>query len=376
MTRWSRSRMYQIVFFCISVLFLLDAVFLHNLIPWNSSQADTGTTSRVNAGIAHDVHISMPSIPRDIRSRSNFDGNFHDKNSIDTHESTIPKIIHQTWDTEHIPQIFHKWMVTWHKHNPDWKYWFWTLDEVRQFVTKEYPYFLKIYDLYTADIFRSDVLRYLILYKYGGMYMDLDMEALKPLDNWTYGFNCIVSEETYEHPFVVREADPPGNIVNGFIASRPGHPFIKLAIDSLEEFSGYYFGDYMHATGPFFFNAVLDRYLLELVNGNKLNNSVNDVTIIPPKYFFPTYDPSESDIISNRCFPGRYELLKEPAQITCKELLKTFLRRIPVEESYTDHHWVHAYMFNAEWKKKDTKHIHEIIPNAVLRHVWTYILMR
>ena len=356
---------------CLVGIFVLDTIFFHYLIQWGR---DSLNRRQIRLAVIDDVELNTDrsdqiSSNADVRSRATFWGQFPLTIKGSVGKPTIPKIIHQTWDTEDIPETFHRWIVTWKRLHPDWSYWFWTLKEIRRFVAKEYPEFLNLYDLYTEDIFRSDVMRYLVLYKYGGIYVDLDMEALKPLDIWTHNFNCIVSEETYEHPFVVREADPPANIVNGFIACRPGHPFLKSAIDSLEEFAGFYFGDYLHATGPFFLDAVLERYLIKMQNASHMRSDSVDITIVPPKYFFPTYDPSESDLITGRCFPGAYQLLKEPAKITCKELLKTFLRRTPGVDSYTDHHWVHAYMFHPDWKKKNTKLITEIVPSAITKHV-------
>ena len=355
---------------CAVGIIILDVVFFNSWMHWATNSSDR---HQISMSIIRDAELDfVPVTPNDdIRSRATFWGQIPliKKGSGSADKPLIPKIFHQTWDTEDIPEVFHKWIVTWKKLHPDWSYWFWTLKEIRNFVVAEYPELLSLYDVYTEDIFRSDVMRYLVLYKFGGVYVDLDMEPLMPLDNWTYNFNCIVSEETYEHPFVVREADPPANILNGFIACRPRHPFLKLAIDSLEEFAGFYFGDYLHATGPFFLDAVLGRYLTKLQNDSHQRNDADNITVVPPKYFFPTYDPSESDLITARCFPGVYQTLKQPAQMTCKELLKTFLRRTPGADSYADHHWVHAYMFHPDWKKKNTKLITDLVPSAVINHV-------
>ena len=38
-----------------------------------------------------------------------------------------------------------------------------------------------------------------------GIYADLDLEALKPLDNWTYNHHCILPEETYAHPYLLNK---------------------------------------------------------------------------------------------------------------------------------------------------------------------------
>jgi len=107
----------------------------------------------------------------------------------------IPHIIHQVWDTNMVPMRYEKWIKTWKALHPTWEHWFWTLDDVRDLVVKHYSDHLVLYDSYQEPIFRADVMRYFVLHRFGGIYVDLDMEALKPLDNWTFHYNCLVSEE-------------------------------------------------------------------------------------------------------------------------------------------------------------------------------------
>jgi mannosyltransferase OCH1-like enzyme len=51
---------------------------------------------------------------------------------------------------------------------------FWTDDRARAFIAEEYPCFLEIFDSYPYPIQRADVIRYLILAYFGGIYIDLD----------------------------------------------------------------------------------------------------------------------------------------------------------------------------------------------------------
>jgi len=270
----------------------------------------------------------------------------------------IPRRLHQVWDTDRIPTRFEKWMRTWKVVNPDWEYWFWTLDAVRSLIVRDFREFLVLYDSYTAPIFRADFMRYFVLYTYGGVYMDLDMDALKPLDNWTTTYNCIVSEENYEHVFVIHELEQP-NIVNGILACRANHPLFKLAIDSLQNAAQRYFDDPLKATGPLFFNSVFQNFLLN-------STEVKDVTVVPPMYFLPTYDDSESDTISGKCSPARMRSLPGKGQMLCRQLGAKSFRNDISSLAYTNHHWIHAYMFDETWKKTNTLNVRTIIPSAKL----------
>jgi mannosyltransferase OCH1-like enzyme len=49
----------------------------------------------------------------------------------------------------------------------------------RDFIAKEYPWFLSTYDGYAFPIQRVDTVRYFILRHYGGIYLDLDNVSLR-----------------------------------------------------------------------------------------------------------------------------------------------------------------------------------------------------
>lgn len=86
----------------------------------------------------------------------------------------IPKIIHQTWKTKHIPkefQSYHKKIKTTFK---EFEHILWTDKDNRDFIEEKFSWFLPIYDGYKKNIERVDAVRYFILYEYGGIYMDLD----------------------------------------------------------------------------------------------------------------------------------------------------------------------------------------------------------
>ena len=51
---------------------------------------------------------------------------------------------------------------------------------------QHFPHWVSdLYDHYPHDINRADMRKYIILYVYGGVYADLDVECVKPLYNLT-----------------------------------------------------------------------------------------------------------------------------------------------------------------------------------------------
>ena len=92
----------------------------------------------------------------------------------------IPKILIQTWKTRRLPDQFAEWSSTWKTLNPEFIYMFFDDGDCFRFVHKNYPEYLDLYESLIA-IEKADVFRYLVLHKYGGVYVDMDTSCFKPI---------------------------------------------------------------------------------------------------------------------------------------------------------------------------------------------------
>ena len=277
----------------------------------------------------------------------------------------IPHIIHQVWDSNiTMPGKVLDWVESWRTNHPEWQYWLWTPVTGRQLISDLYPDYLTLYDSYTEEIFRIDAMRLFMLYTFGGVYVDLDMLSIKPMDAWTYSHDCILTHETYEHSFIVSDKTEP-NIVNGFMACRPRHPFFAHAIKSLPQAARDYFGDFLQATGPFFMDRVLKHWRATNKTTDENISHNNRVSVIHPKYFLPTYDPTLDDVISSKCSPHRVDELSDIAKALCQEQWATLFSNIPNNASYADHKWVNFYMYGEQWKHKNAQNITQSLHSTV-----------
>jgi inositol phosphorylceramide mannosyltransferase catalytic subunit len=194
----------------------------------------------------------------------------------------IPKIIHQIWLGSSIPVQYEKWMNTW-KNWEGWDYHLWTDKD------------LETLDLQNSKEFRqsqnfgekSDLLRYEILYQFGGLYVDIDFECLDP-----DFFNFAVKEYAYFSgidPLDISEF----RCENALLASTPGHPFIKKLMDEIP--INQYKRGTLNKTGPHYLTRQVDKYwdLLE------------DGIIFPPSFFYPisNHDLIGQEILSSFFFP-------------------------------------------------------------------------
>ncbi len=169
----------------------------------------------------------------------------------------IPRIIHQTWKTASIPEKFRWDFESWREFHPEWQFMFWDDSDLETFVRKEHPDLLSLYLSYPQQINRVMLARYLILRKFGGVFVDIDLECLKSVEPLLINWPLFLSNEPpshHDHPIAVRRKIQQ-LVGTSFLASIPNHPFWDCLIGRLSEFSGMY--DPLEATGSIFLSSVL-----------------------------------------------------------------------------------------------------------------------
>ncbi|MBN1148032.1 MAG: glycosyltransferase [Anaerolineales bacterium] len=189
---------------------------------------------------------------------------------------SIPPILHQTWKDENLPLEFVKYQRTWQERHPDWAYRLWTDADNREFLRQHYPWFLPIYYGYTEPIKRADAVRYFILHHYGGVYVDLDFECLRPLEPLLAGKQVVFGLEPDEH----LEIHFPGGrglrqiVCNAFMSSIPGHPFWEHVFKQLVAY--HKSPGPLDATGPFLLTRAYESY------ANKRDISLETADLLYP----------------------------------------------------------------------------------------------
>ena len=196
----------------------------------------------------------------------------------------ITKIIHQIWSgiDGPLPEQFEILGQTWKRDYPDWKYELWDHDKMNQFILDYYPQYWDLYNKYPYNVQRWDVIRYLILYKIGGMYVDFDYESIEPMDKIIAGKYCCFSVETeYKDPGTGHDIYIHNNAL---MLSVPNHPYMKKIIEIV-------FSEKMVNHNP----HPKDRCVLYTTGPMMLNNLYNSleedeketVFLIPAKHVTP-----------------------------------------------------------------------------------------
>jgi hypothetical protein len=207
-------------------------------------------------------------------------------------EREIPKIIHYCWfGGNPLPELAQKCIASWKKFLPDYeiKEWNESNFNVYQSVYSAEAYRLKKY----AHV--SDYARLWILYHYGGVYFDTDVEVIRPLDDILakgsfLGFECQEG---------VADDNPNGNVNPGLgVGVYKGHPFYGRLVDYYEHihfvrWDGKNTGNIIQHVTQF-----LDYKNQKLLEGGVVH--VNDLYIYPIEYFCPrNYFTGEMNITEN-----------------------------------------------------------------------------
>ena len=177
----------------------------------------------------------------------------------------IPKVIHYCWfGGNPLPSSAKKCINSWKKFCPDYKIIEW--DETN-FDVQCNKYCTEMYER-KKWAFLSDYARLKIVYEQGGIYLDTDVEVVKPLDD-LLKHNAFMGIDTT-------------NLVAtglGFGAVA-GHPFLKKNIECYEAISNY--------DAPPLNSHITTDILKRNKQFDKYSNKVQyieDVNIYPPEFF-------------------------------------------------------------------------------------------
>ncbi|KAL4218729.1 hypothetical protein ACF0H5_021317 [Mactra antiquata] len=303
----------------------------------------------------------------------------------------IPHIVHQIFNTPRIPKRYTNMVKSFHKKNPQWTYMFWTYDSGRNLIKEKHPYILKVYDGFGNSVKKADMLRYVVLYEYGGIYADLDVLNLRSLDNVTLTYACMLSAEPIEHVALLYKT--PFILLNGIILCRPRHPFFERVLSNLV--TANVTGEPIRTTGPLY---ITKQYMLynELTvvdfwendkkvdtndhspyfyKGKRRDTDDDNVFIPNSQYFIDSLDPGIVKRLKTFCKSPFLRYETELKQMACAEYLARMTVRKNKKYAYTDHIWDHLWgKTSRDFKKINYVHIEKLIPNAVMLYNSTHSL--
>ena len=148
----------------------------------------------------------------------------------------------------------------------DYEFKYWDDNSIRDLLTTYYKTLYNIYD--SCDIYqgKSDIARYCIIHKYGGIYVDVDFKFYKKIDIFlNKNFICIGFNKF--------------KIMNGFFGSIKNHTILENIINNLSENKQII--NTFNIT--FITGTVMFKKYIYKLNSNKKNK----ILILPKHYFYP-----------------------------------------------------------------------------------------
>lgn len=135
----------------------------------------------------------------------------------------IPRVIHYCWfGRKPLPKLAQWCIASWRKRMPDCEIVRWDEDN---FDVHSVPYTAEAYRL-GLYAYVSDYARLWILHHHGGIYLDTDVELLRPLDDMLEQ-GPFMGQEQPERP----DGDTLHCAMGLGVACEPGHPFIARLLD-------------------------------------------------------------------------------------------------------------------------------------------------
>lgn len=157
----------------------------------------------------------------------------------------IPKIIHQTYSSSILPNELENIIKELQSKNLDWEYRFYDENACSSYILKNYS--LEIFEIYNSinplyGAARADLFRYLVLYKEGGVYLDIKSSCIIPLSDlidendefFISNWPNLKGEKFYGAGFLKElKGIEYGEYQQWYIISKPNSPFLKSVIDKV-----------------------------------------------------------------------------------------------------------------------------------------------
>lgn len=169
----------------------------------------------------------------------------------------IPKIFHAIWlGGKPLPAKFAEYLQTWQTHHRDWQFILWTDGTLPPLANQTQ------FDAAKCLAQKADIARYEILHRFGGVYVDVDFECLKPITTLLGSIDGFAGEED------------KSSVAIGIMGAIPQHPVFYEALRRLpESFAAH--ENVVNATGPGFFTRIC--------------RGRADFRIFPPHVFYPVH---------------------------------------------------------------------------------------
>lgn len=159
-------------------------------------------------------------------------------------EEIIPRHIYQTWHTKTLPENMQKGVDTLKSDNPEFEHHLFDDSACREFIVSHFSKeVVAAYDSLIPEAFKADLWRYCVLYKMGGVYLDIKYYTVAP-------FKLV---ELTDKEYLMRDVPTSGGgVYNALLVCKAGNAVLKQCIDAVVKNTEekYYGESVFDITGP------------------------------------------------------------------------------------------------------------------------------
>ena len=186
-----------------------------------------------------------------------------DPSTIDT--TKIPKYVFQTWKHKLLSEEMKNNLLNLRNQHKDFTFFLYDDAMCVEFLKKHFSIeVLHAFDTLIPGPFKADLWRYCVLYKFGGVYMDIKLNCING-----FNLNYLIQEECYPKDVPHKQY----GIWQGFLICKPNNLILKKCIECICMHVKYrYYGNtFLSITGPhLFFNVILYFNKIYLYNISKV----------------------------------------------------------------------------------------------------------
>lgn len=206
----------------------------------------------------------------------------------------IPQVMHHVWFGKPFSEEDKVLRATWEHMHPDWRFVLWTdriENDLRAVVVRSWQELQAVLDraderYIAVDVAglafsnrtffdesrnygeKSDIIKYEIVYRMGGVYIDCDFECLKPLDSLHYCYDFYTGIQPLDTNYAQLGA--------ALFAAKPGHPVLECAVETIRSDRKY--PQIVIRSGPIHFTRAFIA---------KAGKGANIDIALPASYFYP-----------------------------------------------------------------------------------------
>ena len=215
--------------------------------------------------------------------------------------NVIPPVVYQTWHTKDMHPIWDEQFKVMKERNKHIKFVLFTDEECRGYIKTNFDReVLWAYDMLAPTAYKADLWRYCVLYKEGGIYLDIKLicyeldllrkeEFLRVDDLKSNKVSPGYNIETYSDENYINSHDTVNGLWQAVMASQKGSKILKASIDNIIKniVNQYYGYNPLCPTGPQLIYDIAIKFNVEYINMKLEKPYKNSYTLLVTFFGFP-----------------------------------------------------------------------------------------